>query len=195
MCFCIEIQKKPVLCIKKYNVLVLNYFNVYSWHCLSKKNTSIFNNILKQLQRPRRSRFNWRGYSPFNHKINSNVAVLHLNCHLFGDGWLGGSSSLLLLSQTGSSHSAACCLVLWKKTAVNASQYNMIQEEAAQGAAGVWVSNLNPLMFPLRGAGQERVDSHSEYWNEINQNLLSKLKTAAWRFKSEICAQNHVKIQ
>lgn len=40
-----------------------------------------------------------------------------------------------------------------KKTAVNASQYNMIQEEAAQGAAGVWVSNLNPLLFPLRGAG------------------------------------------
>lgn len=45
----------------------------------------------------------------------------------------------------------------------------MIQEEAAQGAAGVWVSNLNPLMFPLRVAGPERADSRSEYQAEFNQ--------------------------
>lgn len=45
----------------------------------------------------------------------------------------------------------------------------MIQEEAAQGAAGVWVSNLNPLMFPLRVAGPERAASRSEHQAESNQ--------------------------
>lgn len=43
--------------------------------------------------------------------------------------------------------SAACRPVLWNKTAVNASHYNLIQEKAAQGAVGVFVSILNRSCF------------------------------------------------
>lgn len=118
------------------------------------------------------------------------------NCQLFGAGWLGGGSSLLLLLQTGSSHSAACRLVLWKKTAVNASQYNMIQEEAAQGAAGVWVSNLNRYCFHWEARGPRELTSIQNLRRKPTKNdrLVSKLKTEAWEFRIKLishrCPQN-----